>query len=263
MGADQSTDWRQAAASVLEWWQDAGVDMLVEDSPRDWFAAPEPLILPPVARGPTPANATPAPVPQAPAMPPLLADFLAWRGGADVPEAGWSGISLSAEGPPDATVMVLADCPDRDDAGDDSGDGSSAGRLLSGASGRLLDRMLAAIGLTRDEVHVAAVCAKRPTAGRIQREVEDRLAEIARHHIELVAPKRLLLLGNAASRAILGMELQAARGRLHRFNHKVGEAGVVASFHPRFLIEKPAAKAEAWKDLQMLMGGQMSQETRA
>ncbi|MEG8054030.1 uracil-DNA glycosylase family protein [Sphingomonas aerolata] len=88
----------------------------------------------------------------------------------------------------------------------------------------------------------------------MQREVEDRLAEIAKHHIELVAPKRLLLLGNAASRAILGMELQAARGRLHGISHKVGEAGVVASFHPRFLIEKPAAKAEAWKDLQMLMG---------
>jgi DNA polymerase len=192
-------------------------------------------------------------------MPLSLTEFLAWRTGADVPEAGWNGISLAAEGPADATVMVLADCPDRDDGTDNGG----AGQLLSGASGRLLDRMLAAIGLTRSEVHVAAVCAKRPTAGRIQREVEDRLAEIAKHHIELVAPKRLLLLGNAASRAILGMELQAARGRLHGISHKVGEAGVVASFHPRFLIEKPAAKAEAWKDLQMLMGGQMSQETRA
>jgi len=129
--------------------------------------------------------------------------------------------------------------------------------------------MLGAIGLTRDEVHLAAVCAKRPTAGRIQSEVEDRLAEIAKHHIGLVAPKRLLLLGNAASRAILGMELQAARGRLHEFNHKIAQTkagdasdvtSVVASFHPRFLIEKPAAKAEAWKDLQMLMRGQSSQE---
>ena len=112
--------------------------------------------------------------------------------------------------------------------------------------------------------------AKRPTAGRIQREVEDRLAEIAKHHIGLVAPQRLLLLGNAASRAILGMELLAARGQLHAFNHKTAQAGagdmagsdttgVVASFHPRFLIEKPAAKAEAWKDLQMLMRAPKSQ----
>ncbi len=255
MGADQTIDWRNAAVSVLDWWHDAGVDMLVDDAPRDWFAAPEPLVIAP----PAPAGVPVAPPVAVATMPLSLTEFLTWRTGADVPEAGWNGISLAAEGPADATVMVLADCPDRDDGTDNGG----AGQLLSGASGRLLDRMLAAIGLTRSEVHVAAVCAKRPTAGRIQREVEDRLAEIAKHHIELVAPKRLLLLGNAASRAILGMELQAARGRLHGISHKVGEAGVVASFHPRFLIEKPAAKAEAWKDLQMLMGGQMSQETRA
>ncbi|KQN27197.1 MULTISPECIES: uracil-DNA glycosylase [unclassified Sphingomonas] len=249
MGADQTIDWRNAAASALDWWHEAGVDTLVDDVPRDWFAAPEPLVVP--------AAAPAGPVVAQSAMPLLLADFLDWRRGAAVPEADWSGVSLAAMGPADATVMVLVDCPDRDDG--------DAGALLSGASGRLLDRMLAAIGLTRDDVHLAAVCAKRPTAGRIHSDVEERLAEIAKHHIGLVAPQRLLLLGNAASRAILGTELQAARGRLHDFNHKTGETGagstaVVASFHPRFLIEKPAAKAEAWKDLQMLMGAQMSQK---
>ncbi len=253
MGADQTIDWRNTAASALDWWHEAGVDTLVDDVPRDWFAAPEPLVVP--------AAVPVAPVAAPSAMPLLFADFLNWRSGAEVPEADWSGVSLAAVGPADATVMVLADCPDRDDG--------DAGALLSGASGRLLDRMLTAIGLTRDEVHLAAVCAKRPTAGRIQSEVEARLSEIAKHHIALVAPERLLLLGNAASRAILGMELQAARGRLHGFNHKTAQTGagnaadmtsVVTSFHPRFLIEKPAAKAEAWKDLQMLMRGLTSQE---
>ncbi|WP_333996299.1 uracil-DNA glycosylase family protein [Sphingomonas sp. 22R3R2A-7] len=161
--------------STLDWWQEAGVDTLVDDAPRDWFAAPQ---------APTPAiPAAAVPVVAPSSMPHALADFLTWRNGPDVPEASWGGISLTAAGPADATVMVLVDCPDRDDC-----DETGGGALLSGASGRLLDRMLAAIGLTRSEVHLASVCAKRPTAGRIQREVEDRLAEIAKHHIQLIAP---------------------------------------------------------------------------
>jgi DNA polymerase len=143
--------------------------------------------------------------------------------------------------------MVLVDCPDKDDG--------EAGTLLTGAPGALFDRMLAAIGLDRTRIHLTAVCARRPVAGRMPREVEGRLAAISQHHVGLVAPKRLLCLGNAASRAILGAEMPETRGSLHRFDHKVGQTGVVASFHPRFLLEKPAAKAEAWRDLQLLMGG--------
>lgn len=239
MGADQNTDWRTAVASTLEWWHDAGVDILVDDLPRDWLAAPEP----PVAVASTAAVTSPVAAPVA--MPLVLADFLAWRTGAQAPESGWNGPSIAASGPADAAVMILVDCPERDDTD----------MLMSGPEGRLFDRMLAAIGLSRTEIHLAAVCAKRPTAGRVAQEAETQLAEIARHHIGLVAPKRLLLMGNAASRAILTTDVLSARGRLHEFNHKTGQTGVVASYHPRFLIEKPAAKAEAWKDLQMLMGG--------
>ena len=241
MGADQQIDWGAAAASALDWWHDAGVDVLVDDAPRDWFAAP--------ARLPDPSIAAPVP---AAAMPLSLAEFLAWRCGDAAPEAAWRGGSIIATGPVDATVMVLADCPDRDD--------DAAGALMSGQVGRLFDRMLAAVELDRAAVHLAAVCAKRPVAGRMPGEVEARLAAIAQHHVALVAPKRLLLLGNAASRAILGADAAGARGRLHGFNHKGGQTKVVASFHPRFLIEKPAAKAEAWKDLQLLTVGQMPTE---
>lgn len=64
----------------------------------------------------------------------------------------WDGISLTATGPADATLMVLVDCPDRDDG--------EAGQILSGAPGRLFDRMLAAIGQSRETVHLASVCAR-------------------------------------------------------------------------------------------------------
>ena len=243
MGADQHFDWLGTAASTLEWWRDAGIDMLVDEAPRDWFAAP-PADRPAVAAaGPVVA---PGALPAA-ALPGEIGAFLAWRLGAEAPEAAWRGVSLAASGPVQARVMVLVDCPDKDDG--------DAGTLLGGETGRLFDRMLAAIGLDRTTVHLAAVCARRPVAGRMPSDMEARLGEIARHHVGLVAPERLLLMGNAASRAILAAEMPQTRGSLHPVNHRNGKTGAVASFHPRFLIEKPAAKAEAWKDLQLLMGG--------
>ncbi|WP_374944012.1 uracil-DNA glycosylase family protein [Sphingomonas sp.] len=232
MGADQNFDWAAATASALEWWRDAGVDVLVEDAPRDWLSAPVPAI------PPAPAAVAPA------AMPATLAVFLDWRMGSDMPEASWTGASIAASGPDTAELMILADCPDRDDAG----------VLLSGgAAGRLFTRMLAAIGVAREDVHMAATCWRRPTAGRMPRDAEARLGEIARHHVALVEPKRLLLLGDGAARAVLGIHLAEARGRLHFVNHDGRRVRAVASHHPRFLIEKPACKAESWSDLRMLV----------
>jgi uracil-DNA glycosylase family 4 len=231
------------AASILDWWHDAGVDLLVEDEPRDW-SAPEPVRAPRVMPGQPPA-ADPVATSVA-SLPDTLEAFLAWRLSDAAPEASWDGISLTATGPADAALMVLVDCPDRDDG--------DAGQILSGAPGRLFDRMLAAMGLSRETVHIASVCARRPIAGRTPAGLETRLAEIALHHVALIAPRGLLLLGNAASRAVLGTELTDARGHSHAIDHKSGKSTAVATFHPRFLIEKPMAKAESWKDLQRVMG---------
>lgn len=238
MGADQHYDWAAAAASALEWWRDAGVDVLVEDAPRDWLAAP-------VRAAPALPAAT-----VAEAMPATLGAFLDWRGGSDLPDAGWSGAAIAADGPETAGLMILADCPDRDDAG----------ALLSGGSGgRLFARMLAAIGIERAGVHIAAVCLRRPPAGRVPREAAARLGEIARHHVALVRPQRLLLLGDAAARAVLDLHLAEARGRLHFINHDGGTVRVAASHHPRFLVDRPACKAESWRDLRMLMRSERSE----
>ena len=238
------------AASLLEWWHDAGVDLLVEDEPRDWMAEPiRPVSFAPPSAPQSPAAPHPlAPIltPAAAQLPDTLTAFVEWRLSDAAPEASWDGISLTATGPADATLMVLVDCPDRDDG--------EAGQILSGAPGRLFDRMLAAIGQSRETVHLASVCARRPLAGRTPADLESRLAEIARHHVGLIRPRGLLLLGNAASRAVLGTELTSARGHLHAVDHKNGKSQAVASFHPRFRIEKPMAKAESWKDLQLLMG---------
>lgn len=232
MGADQNIDWANAAASALDWWCDAGVDVLVEDETFGWLDR-------------APARAVEPSAVAATALPASLDAFSAWRIGAEAPEASWGAPLLAASGPVTAELMVLVDCPERDDRD----------ALLGGPAGALFDRMLAAIGFSRTDIHLAAVCAARPVAGRMPRDTEARLAEIARHHVALVAPPRLLVMGNAASRAVLSAELAQARGSLRALNHKSGTTTfAAASFHPRFLLEKPACKAEAWKDLQMLMG---------
>lgn len=221
--------------SALEWWRDAGVDTLVDDAPHDWFAKPPAYPSPPLT------DPVPDDVP-----PDEWHAFLAWRTGPGSPEAQWFGSAVIASGPATASIMVLADVPDREDC--------ATGALLTGDAGRLFDRMLQAIGWSRDVVHLASVCIKRPAGGRVSRGDQARLGEVARHHIGLVAPERLLLMGDAASRAVLGLSVLEARGRLHPVNHKSRSSKAVATFHPRFLIENPARKREAWMDLQLIRG---------
>ena len=74
-------------------------------------------------------------------------------------------------------------------------------------------------------------------------------AEIARQHIRLAQPKRLLLLGDGPSQALLGKRVIQARGHVH----KVEGVRAVATFHPRQLIKRPSDKSLAWRDLLLLM----------
>ena len=77
----------------------------------------------------------------------------------------------------------------------------------------------------------------------------DACADIARRHIALAKPKRLLLFGDGPCRALLGEPLAAARGHVH----KVEGVRTVATFHPRWLMQRPSDKALAWRDLLLLM----------
>ena len=242
MGADQNHDWRASIASALEWWRDAGVDCEIDDSPRDWLAR---------AGAPLVAEQLPGQVREAvveqPTLPATLEEFAAWRLGAAAPEAGWPGQALGTQGDVASGLMIVVDMPDRED--------DAAGQLLSGSAGVLFDRMLAAIGRDRQSIYLVALAVKRPPAGRVTEETGQKLEALIRHHLSLARPKRVLALGNAASRAITGLDVANARASLRKVNHDGGTSEVVASFHPRFLLEKPVAKADAWKDLRLLMGG--------
>lgn len=233
MGADQHFDWAANARSVLDWWRDAGVDVLVDEAPRDWLArTPAP---------PPPIDATAAPVVAPATLPATIDAFLAWRTGDDAPEGARPG-SIVAEGDPTATTAIVVDF------GDDQG-------LVGGQAGILFDRMLAAIGSTRESVYLIALTTVRPLGDRIAPEMLPQLGELARHHLSLAAPQRVLLLGQAASRAIGGTDEGSGQRNLQSINLNGAEISVVSSLHPRFLLKQPAMKAEAWKDLQLLMGG--------
>lgn len=234
MGADQNFDWHAEAASALDWWREAGVDVEIADSPRDWLAAAAAPAEPALS-----AEAAPA------SLPATLAAFTTWRIGDDAPERTWGAPLVPPSGPADAALIVLIEMPEREDAGE--------GRLLGGKCGRLFDRMLAAIGLDREQVHIASIAAARPVSSRIPRETVTPLTAMTRHYVGLLRPKALLLLGNAPCQVMLDDLCQQARGRLRPLNQD-GATLALASFHPQQLIERPQWKAESWKDLQMLKG---------
>jgi uracil-DNA glycosylase len=236
---------REAAASLIRWWRDAGVDTLVEDEPRDWLARRDPPKTPVVQAIETVASSL-APVEMA--LPPALGELLAWmRASADVPEARWGSRRILPAGNPKSDLMILTDMPEPGNA--------EADTLMTGELGVLFDKMLAAIGRDRSSIWLAPFATVRPVGGRVAPDALKRLTEIARHHIGLVVPKRLLIMGDAPSRALLGTEAIAARGQTRPLNLGHATVETVATFHPRLLLERPAYKAQAWKDLQLLVKG--------
>ncbi len=227
------------AASLLQWWSDAGVDSLVDDSPNDWLRArPEPsaqTLAPAVAE--TPAKET---------LPPQLELFTAWLAeDTELPFAAPQAPRVCPSGDPASGLMLLTDMPASEDC--------ASGTLLSGEAGRLFDRMLAAIGRDRDSVYLASLSCLRAPSGAFNDQSASRCALLARHHIGLVGPKAVLLLGDNCSKAMLGMSVMQARGRWHKISTHAGDIEAMASFHPLYLLDRPADKKHAWADLLMLM----------
>ena len=234
-------DVRSSAISALGWWLEAGVDTFVDETPRNWLRP-----APTRETREAVAAAAPAVTPEPDSLPATIAAMQA-RLADPALVAGAIGRPLAPVGDTAAGLMLLADMPEAEDA--------AAGQLLSGDAGRLLDRMLGAIGRDRASAYIAAVVPARPAGGRIAPALATELARLALHHVALAQPRMLLLLGDAPARAILGMGLAEARGRIHELNHRNATVGVVATFPPRFLLREQAAKAQAWQDLRLLLGG--------
>jgi DNA polymerase len=149
--------------------------------------------------------------------------------------------TVFAAGNPQADWMIIGDAP-----GDEE---NAQGEPFVGAAGKLLDEMLQAIGLKREQVYIANMLKCQPPGNRAPH--ADEVAQcrgFLQRQLELVQPKVIFCLGEPATRSMLNSdgELETLRGQLHSY---AGQYSLVASYHPAHLLREPLDKRKAWQDL--------------
>lgn len=237
-----------ALLAALRWQIEMGADEAIEAEPIARTAPPaEPL----AATRPRRAATLVAP-------PPGEADALAAE--ADSLEAlleamrGFSGSPLRdtatnlvfADGIPGAPVMIIGEAPGADE--------DRLGKPFVGVSGRLMDRMMASIGLSRtSNLYVTNILPYRPPGNRTPSDSEVALfLPFVRRHIVLAAPRLVILCGGVAAKGLLQTRegITRLRGRWQQViveKDQIIEA--LPSLHPAYLLRNPIAKREAWQDL--------------
>lgn len=277
------TDARAAARAVLAWYLEAGVDEAVGPDPVDRFAlsrAPSSAATGQAGGAELPRAATAAqpnarrPDPARPAAPPGHAspprqpagDGSAGAARSAALAAGsleelraaleaFDGCALKvtatntvfSDGVPGAPVMIVGEAPGADE--------DRAGKPFVGLSGQLLDRMLASIGLDRRRnAYISNVLPWRPPGNRNPTEGEMAVClPFIQRHIELAAPRVLVLVGGTSAKTLLARSegITRLRGRWFDWQGPSGGAPVptLATYHPAYLLRSPGQKASAWKDL--------------
>lgn len=252
------------AESLLAFWADAGVDAMLLDEAIDRIEAGK--VLPP----PRPVAAAPsiAPVASPRALGGALVDISAAVAQArdlaaaatsldDLVQtiAGFEGCPLRFEGAaskavvyrgdPKAPLLVIGEGPGAEE--------DARGEPFVGRAGKLLDRMLAAAGLT-DRVLITNTVFWRPPGNRTPTPAEQAIcAPFLERIIQLVQPKMLLLAGGASAKSVLQREegILSLRGRWFEWRSADGalELPAMPTLHPAFLLRQPGAKKRAWTDL--------------
>jgi uracil-DNA glycosylase len=255
-------------AQLLAFYLEAGVDCALGDEPVDRLAEPEPAPLalreaqPTLAPRPMPAPAIPLARADAP-PPPDLAIASAREAARTAPTLEalrelmqtFDGCALKstatqlvfADGNPKARVMFVGEAPGRDE--------DIEGLPFVGRSGKLLDRMIGAIGLDRTKVYIANVIPWRPPGNRTPTPQETQIClPFIQRQIELVDPDVLVTLGNPSTQTLLGTREGIMRTRGKWFDYDTGTRVIRAlpTFHPAYLLRSPAYKRFSWQDLRTI-----------
>ena len=148
-----------------------------------------------------------------------------------------------------AKVMLIGEAPGRDE--------DQQGIPFVGRAGQLLNKMLLAINVQREDVYITNVVNWRPPDNRTPN--DDEILEFLpflQRQIDIIKPKFIFLLGGVAAKAILStpLALGKLRGKWHEYKSLNLEQGIptLASYHPAFLLRSPQYKKHSWEDLQML-----------
>lgn len=265
-------------ADLLAFYASVGVDEALEDAPVNRFSeaapkpaertptttpressAPEPPVAPPRLDGRAVPDA-PAPRPPTSAVPDEAQAALARQlatAAVSLDElrqhmAAFEGCNLKAtaknlvfaDGNPQAAVMLVGEAPGRDE--------DIEGLPFVGRSGRLLDRMLAAIGLDRNSAYIANVIPWRPPGNRTPTPHETEICRpFIERQIELVNPKVLINLGGPSAKTLLNTSEGILRLRGNWRVHTTASGIAIPAMptlHPAYLLRTPAHKKLAWRD---------------
>ena len=272
----------QVAGQLLAWYDAMGVDAALEDKPTDWLARgarmPGAAFALPAAKAesgqgvarfePTPrARQTAAPPAQAPraprqfvGTPPPARDGeerQALAAARTLPELEailrrFEGCGLKAtaknlcfyRGAERARLMIVGEAPGRDE--------DIEGKPFVGRAGMLLDKMLAAIGLSEADVHITNIVYWRPPGNRTPTPQEAIACRpFLERQLALVAPQIVLALGGAAAKHLFDLAdgIMRVRGKWRDIEIGGHKARAMATLHPAYLLRTPAAKGMAWRDL--------------
>jgi len=277
MSAELSHADLRALQSLIQWWEQAGVDTapIPAGTAQARSGAAEPAQRRPSSgpgagsrsgSGDSPSPASPASPPRATAAAARAAGY-GGAAGQDAQEIAakcttlddlkaaveaFDGCALKAtatkaafaRGNPQARVMVIGDAPGREE--------DRVGQPFVGETGQLLDRMLAAIGLDETSAYLTNIVFWRPPGNRKPTDTEiEACRPFTERHIELAKPGFILLAGGISAQTLLRQRGGITQMRGKWTELKAGEMTIPALpiFHPSFLIRRPQEKTKAWTDL--------------